>query len=74
MSWLLLDSFDVNDAVLKLLREALDASVFLGHWRREYGQCQVSLLSYLGRRNVTALLEAEAGTTGIPLQARLALP
>ena len=48
--------------------------VFLGHRRREYGQCPVSLLGYLGRCNVTAPLEAEAGTTGIPLQARLALP
>ena len=74
MSWLLLDSFDVNDAVINLTREALLASVFLGHRRREYGQCPVALLSYRGMRNVTALLEAEAGTTGIPLQARLALP
>ena len=74
MSWLLLDSFDVSNAVLTLTRECLYALVFLGHRRREYGQCPVSLLSYLGRSNVTALLEAEAGTTGIPLQARLALP
>ena len=69
-----LDSFDVNDAVINLTREALFASVFLGHRRREFGQCPVALLSYLGMCNVTAPLEAEAGTTGIPLQARLALP
>ena len=74
MSWLLLDSFDVSNAVLTLTRECLHVVVFLGHRRREYGQCPVLLLSYLGMRNVTARLEAKAGTTGIPLQARLELP
>lgn len=69
-----LDSFYVNDAVLNLLRYAFDPSVFLGHRRREYGQCPVSLLSYLGMRNVTDLWKARLGTTGIPLWARLALP
>ena len=69
-----LNSFYVNDAVINLLRYALDRRVFLGHRRREYGQCLVSLLSYRGMRNVTDLWKARGGTTGIPLWARLALP
>jgi hypothetical protein len=68
------DPFDVLSAVLNLTREAVDASVFLGHRRQEYGQCLVALLSYRGRRNVTAEWKPEGGTTGIPLRARVALP
>jgi hypothetical protein len=60
------DSLVVTDALHNLLPDALDASLFLGHRRREFGHCTVSLPGYRGRCNVTALLTRAGGTTGIP--------
>lgn len=60
------DSLVVTDAVHNLLPDAFYACLFLGHRRREFGQCTVALLGYRGRCNVTALLTAAGGTTGIP--------
>jgi hypothetical protein len=60
------DSLVVTDAVHNLLPDAFDASLFLGHRRREFGHCTVSLPGYRGRCNVTARLTAAGGTTGMP--------
>jgi len=60
------DSLVVSDAVNNLLPVAFVASLFLGHRRREFGHCTVSLPGYRGRCNVTAPLTAAGGTTGIP--------
>ena len=46
------DSLVVTDALHNLLPDALDASLFLGHRRREFGHCTVSLPGYRGRVTV----------------------